>query len=115
MSKKSKNLWYLIGMTACFASVIIGIVFLNKTVNTLGVLEGITFGADFYTEIYKSNRAIWTRLGQIVSFAEIFKDIFGSAFILSGVVGFCCFGSKIELNNGTENDNTEVDEELPEL
>ena len=92
-----RNIWYLCGMLAGVAAIIIGIWFLDRQFYGSSELDKISFGADFYTEIYNASRRIYGMLSHINDFIEYVKKGFGFAFILGGVVDICVFGSKLNI------------------
>lgn len=116
--KDKRNILYLIAMLAGVAAIIIGVWFLDRQFYGPSGLEEMTFGADFYTEIYNANRRIYGMLSHINDFIEYVKKGFGFTFILCGIVDICFFGSKlnfIKLEASVEEIETKNTEEaLPE-
>lgn len=100
--KDKRNIWYLCGMLAGVAAIVIGICFLNRRFYDVTELEKISFGGDFYTEIYNASRRIHALLGHINDFIEYVKKGFGFTFILGGVVDICVFGSKLNIVKNEE-------------
>jgi len=90
-----RNIWYLCGMLVGVAAIIIGIWFLDRQFYDVTELDTISFGGDFYTEIYNASRRIHGVLGHINDFIEYVKKGFGFTFILGGIVDICVFGSKL--------------------
>lgn len=97
-----RNIWYLLGMLAGVAAICIGAGFLKVQYHDVTGLSEITFGADFYTEIYNASRRIYGVLGHINAFIEYVKKGFGYTFILAGVIDICAFGSKLNLAKAEE-------------
>ncbi len=95
--KVKKNYWYMAGMLVGLASIIVGIWFLDRQFYGASSLKDITFGADFYTEIYNASRRIYSMLSHINDFIEYVKKGFGFAFIFLGAIDICLFGSKLEV------------------
>lgn len=92
-----RNIWYLCGMLAGVAAIIIGIWFLDREFGAVIQLDDLSFGGDFYTEIYNASRRIFALLGHLNDFIEYVKKGFGFTFILGGVVDVCVFGSKLNI------------------
>ena len=96
-----KDLWCSIGMFVGLAAVIVGIIFVASSVGGprygFGG-TGYTFGADFYTEIYRVALDIEYNTNEIANGITFLRDHvrqgFGALFILGGLVCICAFGSK---------------------
>ena len=116
--KDKRNILYLIAMLAGLAAIVIGIWFLDRQFYGSSSLDEITFGGDFYTEIYNANRRIYGMLSHINDFIEYVKKGFGFTFILGGIVDVCVFGSKLNFikSEGSveEIETTNAEESLPE-
>jgi hypothetical protein len=86
-----KNFWYIIGILAGVAAIVVGIVFLCESGTYIG--RSYSFGADFYTEIY----AVARNVGYAINNAFMgIMSAFGWLFILGGLVDICVFASKVE-------------------
>lgn len=75
----------------------IGIWFLQRKFYSVTSLNEITFGADFYTEIYNASRRIHNVVGHINDLIEYVKKGIGFGFIFGGIIDICVFGSKLNL------------------
>ncbi len=111
--KDKRNIWYLLGMLVGAAAIVVGILFLEQQYYSSSSLDSITFGADFYTEIYNASRRIYSRLGLINDVIEYVRSAFGWMFIFFGLVDICVFGSRLQFPQ-PEIDAVDVDD-LPEL
>ncbi len=95
--KQKNDLWNVIGILTGILAIIVGIWFLKQRFFEPASLESMTFGADFYTEIYKASRRIHGMLTNINDFIEYVKKGFGWSFIFFGLVDICVFASKLQL------------------
>lgn len=101
---KGQNPWVLAGMAVGIVAILAGLVFLfgfkdeifygSASSSSGGTtrLGTAAFGADFYTDIYKST----TFAGNAVKGVyELLSTCFGVLFILLGAVDLCAFGSRL--------------------
>ena len=108
---KGRNPWVLAGMAVGIAAILVGLVFLfgfkdeifygSASSSSGGTtrLGTAAFGADFYTDIYKST----TFAGNAVKGVyELLSTCFGVLFILLGAVDLCAFGSRLAPGKGEE-------------
>lgn len=108
---KGRNPWVLAGMAVGIAAILVGLVFLfgfkdeifygSASSSSGGTtrLGTAAFGADFYTDIYKSA----TFAGNAVKGVyELLSTCFGVLFILLGAVDLCAFGSRLTAMKGEE-------------
>ncbi len=108
---KGQNPWVLAGMAVGIVAILAGLVFLfgfkdeifygSASSSSGGTtrLGTAAFGADFYTDIYKST----TFAGNAVKGVyELLSTCFGVLFILLGAVDLCAFGSRLTAVKGEE-------------
>lgn len=108
---KGQNPWVLAGMAVGIVAILAGLVFLfgfkdeifygSASSSSGGTtrLGTAAFGADFYTDIYKST----TFAGNAVKGVyELLSTCFGVLFILLGAVDLCAFGSRLTPGKGAE-------------
>ena len=108
---KGQNPWILAGMAVGIVAILVGLVFLfgfkdeifygSASSSSGGTtrLGTAAFGADFYTDIYKST----TFAGNAVKGVyELMSTCFGVLFILLGAVDLCAFGSRLTPGKGAE-------------
>ena len=108
---KGRNPWVLAGMAVGIVAILAGLVFLfgfkdeifygSASSSSGGTtrLGTAAFGADFYTDIYKST----TFAGNAVKGVyELLSTCFGVLFILLGAVDLCAFGSRLTAVKGEE-------------
>ena len=108
---KGRNPWVLAGMAVGIAAILVGLVFLfgfkdeifygSASSSSGGTtrLGTAAFGADFYTDIYKST----TFAGNAVKGVyELLSTCFGVLFIRLGAVDLCAFGSRLTAVKGEE-------------
>ena len=108
---KGQNPWVLAGMAVGIVAILVGLVFLfgfkdeifygSASSSSGGTtrLGTAAFGADFYTDIYKST----TFAGNAVKGVyELLSTCFGVLFILLGAVDLCAFGSRLTAVKGEE-------------
>ena len=108
---KGQNPWVLAGMAVGIVAILVGLVFLfgfkdeifygSASSSSGGTtrLGTAAFGADFYTDIYKST----TFAGNAVKGVyELLSTCFGVLFILLGAVDLCAFGSRLAPGKGEE-------------
>lgn len=108
---KGRNPWVLAGMAVGIVAILVGLVFLfgfkdeifygSASSSSGGTtrLGTAAFGADFYTDIYKST----TFAGNAVKGVyELMSTCFGVLFILLGAVDLCAFGSRLTAVKGEE-------------
>ena len=108
---KGRNPWVLAGMAVGIAAILVGLVFLfgfkdeifygsaSSSYGGTTRLGTAAFGADFYTDIYKST----TFAGNAVKGVyELLSTCFGVLFILLGAVDLCAFGSRLTAVKGEE-------------
>ena len=108
---KGQNPWVLAGMAVGIVAILAGLVFLfgfkdeifygSASSSSGGTtrLGTAAFGADFYTDIYKSA----TFAGNAVKGVyELLSTCFGVLFILLGAVDLCAFGSRLTAVKGEE-------------
>ena len=96
--KKKGNAWTLAGMAVGIAAMVIGLVFLfgfkDETFYGSTVRLGTAvYGADFYTDIYKSTTFAANALKDIY---EMLSTCFGVLFLLLGAIDLCAFGSRLQ-------------------
>ncbi len=97
-NKKKGNAWTLAGMAVGIAAMVIGLVFLfgfkDETFYGSTVRLGTAvYGADFYTDIYKSTTFAANALKDIY---EMLSTCFGVLFLLLGAIDLCAFGSRLQ-------------------
>ena len=97
-NKKKGNAWTLAGMAVGIAAMVIGLVFLfgfkDETFYGSTVRLGTAvYGADFYTDIYKSTTVAANALKDIY---EMLSTCFGVLFLLLGAIDLCAFGSRLQ-------------------
>lgn len=118
------NIWNLLGIIIGVVAIVIGIVFLKRQFYDVSEIGKITFGADFYTEMYDVGRRIYNLLGHINDFIEYVKSGFGFSFILFGALDIILFGRKIteniadekvEIVNEIQTETETKKEEIPEI
>ena len=108
---KGRNPWVLAGMAVGIVAILVGLVFLfgfkdeifygsaSSSYGGTTRLGTAAFGADFYTDIYKST----TFAGNAVKGVyELMSTCFGVLFILLGAVDLCAFGSRLTAVKGEE-------------
>ena len=108
---KGQNPWVLAGMAVGIVAILVGLVFLfgfkdeifygsaSSSYGGTTRLGTAAFGADFYTDIYKST----TFAGNAVKGVyELMSTCFGVLFILLGAVDLCAFGSRLAPGKGEE-------------
>ena len=108
---KGRNPWVLAGMAVGIVAILVGLVFLfgfkdeifygsaSSSYGGTTRLGTAAFGADFYTDIYKSA----TFAGNAVKGVyELLSTCFGVLFILLGAVDLCAFGSRLTAVKGEE-------------
>ena len=108
---KGQNPWVLAGMAVGIVAILAGLVFLfgfkdeifygSASSSSGGTtrLGTAAFGADFYTDIYKST----TFAGNAVKGVyELLSTCFGVLFSLLGAVDLCAFGSRLTAVKGEE-------------
>ena len=108
---KGQNPWILAGMAVGIVAILVGLVFLfgfkdkifygSASSSSGGTtrLGTAVFGADFYTDIYKST----TFAGNAVKGVyELLSTCFGMLFLLLGAADLCFFGSKLSLAGKAE-------------
>ena len=97
-NKKKGNAWTLAGMAVGIAAMVIGLVFLfgfkDETFYGSTVRLGTAvYGADFYTDIYKSTTFAANALKDSY---EMLSTCFGVLFLLLGAIDLCAFGSRLQ-------------------
>ena len=97
-NKKKGNAWTLAGMAVGIAAMVIGLVFLfgfkDETFYGSTVRLGTAvYGADFYTDIYKSTTFAANAFKDIY---EMLSTCFGVLFLLLGAIDLCAFGSRLQ-------------------
>lgn len=105
------NPWLLAGMAVGVVAIVAGLVFLfgfkdeifygSASSSSGGItrLGSAAYGADFYTDIYKSA----TFAGNAVKGVyEMLSTCFGMLFLLLGAADLCFFGSKLSLAGKAE-------------
>ena len=97
-NKKKGNAWTLAGMAVGIAAMVIGLVFLfgfkDETFYGSTVRLGTAvYGADFYTDIYKSTTCAANALKDIY---EMLSTCFSVLFLLLGAIDLCAFGSRLQ-------------------
>ena len=90
--ENKKDIWYIIAMLVGVVAIVIGIWFLQRELYSLHSLADITFGGDFYTEIYKASCRVYDVASNI---NDLVKKGIGFSFIFGGIIDICVFGSKI--------------------
>ena len=108
---KGQNPWVLAGMAVGIAAILVGLVFLfgfkdeifygSASSSSGGTtrLGTAAYGADFYTDIYKSA----TFAGHAVKGGyELLSTCFGALFILLGAIDLCAFGGRLVLGKREE-------------
>ena len=102
---KGQNPWVLAGMAVGIAAILVGLVFLfgfkdeifygSASSSSGGTtrLGTAAFGADFYTDIYKSTTFAANALKDIY---EMLSTCFGVLFLLMGAIDLCAFGSRLQ-------------------
>lgn len=97
INMRIKKFFHIAAMAAGILLIVVGGVFLLgfKDVAFYGNILRVgqsTFGADFYTEIYKSTTFAANALKEIY---EMISTCFGVLFIFIGVIDVCFWGSKM--------------------
>ncbi len=107
MKKGKSRFWIFLGMLVGAVSIVVGIIFLannashtfyDETFSSISHLKGITFGADFYSEVYKAAAFAGNAVAKTY---KLLINCFGVLFILIGAIDFCAFGSKLVKKEGS--------------
>ena len=110
---KMKSVYAVIGMVVAIASIVVGIVFIDKPVKYSTISEGVRvceYGADYYTDQYAVTRAAALNVRTLNE--NIKKDgrrnaiYVGSFFIVYGIALFLKSGEKLELAKEEKNRQT---------
>lgn len=108
---EGRNPWVLAGMAVGIAAILVGLVFLfgfkdeifygSASSSSGGTtrLGTAAFGADFYTDIYKSATFAGNAVKGVYG---LLSTCFGVLFILLGAVDLCAFGSRLTAVKGEE-------------
>lgn len=90
------NIWDIVGAAVGVITVIVGIVFLFQG-DTMGSssMRDITFGADFYTEIYGVTNGIYNRMFFLLEAVERISKGFGWLFVFFGALDIVVFGKRL--------------------
>lgn len=99
--KDKKNIWLLAGMAIGVIAIIVGLVFIgshnsdvfygspDSSYGGTTRLGTATFGADFYTEIYKSTTFAGNAAAAL---SGLISTCFGLLFLFLGAIDVCVFG-----------------------
>ena len=101
----------ILGMAASIGAVVVGIVLLANYKQYYGSMRDITFGADFYTEIYGATAGANNALRYIYEMLRIALGTFLSAF---GFISFSACFSRLkysEIESATAESCSSVKEE----
>ena len=94
-----RNIWYVCGMLVGIAAIILGINSLTGDYSSAYThLMDLSFGGDFYTEMYTIVNDIRDLLRSLDEIRFFFANEFGVTLILAGIIDICAFGSKITLS-----------------
>ncbi|MBR6101730.1 MAG: hypothetical protein IKP95_04820 [Ruminococcus sp.] len=111
-----KKVFCILGMVFSLGMTAFSIVFLFVMDHPYGsYLDSASFGADFYTYIYKGSQSINTSIRGIGSFMYDVMVFFTILFAIMGVISFCFFGVKLAKETKKENLGTTTSLPAPNL